>query len=396
MRTLLVLLTLTTTLPGAKRLELGFPQFEERVQVVFPENYDPSKKWPAVFYYHGTNGKPTTELITAHTAGQDWFVVGLTYVQRGPFTYSEETLQEEWRILHSVRKHLATKWNLDSKRVYVAGFSKGGWVSGFMLQRDRDLAGAIILGAGHIHSVHQTPRKFPTRKPLFVGVGRKDGNYPFSLRALTFYRPLGVQTTFDTWHELGHAFPAAESPALKQWLAIEAHPRADHKPAAKAWMEERIDKIKGLPDLVDQWVAMRDLEATPYLRVLGDTWKTKIKDQIADLEKGGRVAAEAKALAEHRTLLRKEMGKHTDKLYQALLGAYLKLSETHSGTRQAEIALGDYERVKRLLQHFREQDKIAKEKERDNPFPPADEKENNPFPKLPTKLPVIPRNPLIR
>ena len=49
-----------------------------------------------------------------------------------------------------------------------------------------------------------------------------------------------------------------------------------------------------------------------------------------------------------------------------------------------------------LLQHFREQDKIAKEKERDNPFPPADEKENNLFPKLPTKLPVIPRNPLIR
>ena len=33
-----------------KRLELGFPQLAERLQVVLPGNYSPDRKWPAVFY----------------------------------------------------------------------------------------------------------------------------------------------------------------------------------------------------------------------------------------------------------------------------------------------------------------------------------------------------------
>lgn len=394
MRPLLVLLAATAVLAAEpKRLELGFPQLAERVQIVFPENYDPSRKWPAVFYYHGTDGKPATDLMRAHTGDQDFFVVGMTYVQRGSFTYSEESLEAEWRILHSVRNHLATKWNLDPKRVYVAGFSKGGWMSGFLLQRDPDLAGAVILGAGHIHSIREAPRKFRERTPVFLGIGRKDGNYPFSLRAVVFYRPLNVETTLETWHGLGHEFPPDGSPALRQWLALEANPGKDYRPAAREWIESRADEIKGLPDPVDQWVAFRDLQDTPYFRLLDDTWKSKIESEIAALEKGGRVAAEAKALAAHRDLLRKEMGKHTDELYQGLLNAYLKLSQDHAGTRQAEIALADFERVKRLLQHFKEQEKIAADK-KDNEFnpPPPD----TPFPKPPTNRPVIPRNPLVR
>ncbi|NIP97911.1 MAG: prolyl oligopeptidase family serine peptidase, partial [Akkermansiaceae bacterium] len=156
MRLPVILLALTAALSAApKRLELGFPQLSERLTIAFPENYDQGRKWPAIFYYHGTGGKPTTELIRSHTGGQDWFVVGMAYRQKGSFTYSRQTLEDEWQILHATRRHLATKYNLDPKRVYVAGFSKGGWMSGFMLQRDPSLAGAIILGAGHIHSVHQ-------------------------------------------------------------------------------------------------------------------------------------------------------------------------------------------------------------------------------------------------
>ena len=66
-----------------KRLELGFPQLAERLQVVLPGNYSPDRKWPAVFYYHGTGGSPTTDLIRAHTQDKDWIVVGMTYTQGG-------------------------------------------------------------------------------------------------------------------------------------------------------------------------------------------------------------------------------------------------------------------------------------------------------------------------
>ena len=55
--TLALIFLMEGTVAGTpKRLELGFPQLSERVQVVLPENYSPDRKWPAVFYYHGTGG----------------------------------------------------------------------------------------------------------------------------------------------------------------------------------------------------------------------------------------------------------------------------------------------------------------------------------------------------
>ena len=394
MRALLILLASSAGLCAAKRTELGFPQLKERIQVAFPENYDSAKKWPAVFYYHGTGGKPTTELMQGHTGNKDWFVVGMTYLQGGNIPATAEYIEKEFQIFKSARKYLAGKWNLDPRRTYVAGFSKGGWMSGFLLQRDPTIAGAIILGAGHNNLIRK-PYKFRTKKPIFLGIGRKDPIYPFALRALVHYRPLGAQTTIETWHELGHRFPSDGSQPLRQWLTLQAHPGTNHQAATK-WIEERLDEIKGKPNLVDQWVALRDLEETPYLRLLGEKWKEKIQNHIVDLEKGGRVSAETTALKEHRLLLRKELKGHSLPLCQQLAGNYLELSEKHTGTRQAEIALLDHERIKQLAKHFKEQVKIAKDK-KDNTFPPATgEEEDHPFPKLPTRLPVIPRNPLIR
>ena len=86
-----------------KRLELGFPQLAERLQVVLPGNYSPDRKWPAVFYYHGTGGKPTTELIQAHTQDQDWIVVGMTYTQEGNLPATAEYIEKEFRIFSSTR-----------------------------------------------------------------------------------------------------------------------------------------------------------------------------------------------------------------------------------------------------------------------------------------------------
>ena len=66
--TLALIFLMEGTVAGApKRLELGFPQLSERVQVVLPENYSPDRKWPSVFYYLGTGGKPSTGLLQAHS-----------------------------------------------------------------------------------------------------------------------------------------------------------------------------------------------------------------------------------------------------------------------------------------------------------------------------------------
>ena len=380
-----------------KRLELGFPQLSERVQVVLPENYSPDRKWPAVFYYHGTGGKPTTELIQAHTRNQDWIVVGMTYTQEGNLPATAEYIEKEFRIFTSTRRHLATKWNLDLQRCHVAGFSKGGWMAGFLLQHDPSLAGGIILGAGHQFLIRK-PVRFRRSKLLFVGVGRMDANYPFALRALVHYRSLGARTTMETWHGLGHRFPDSGSPALSQWLDIAANPRRDHESEASEWLEGQIDTIKGMPDLVDQWVACRDLEKAPYVRLLGAAAEARVSSLLSALEKGGRVAAEARALKAHQVLLRQETKGHTVAQCQRLAADYLALSEAHRGTRQAEIALGDHERVEKLVLHLKEQRKIMQEQEAEaqkkKDLSRPGEGDIDPFRRAPDNRPRIPRNPL--
>lgn len=395
MRLIILLLAALATpiMAEAKRLELGFPGLGYRVQVVFPADYDPARTWPAILYYHGTNGKPDTRLIRHHTGENGWFTIGMTYVQQGKFTFTPESLNAELNILRSVRHHLATKYNVDPKRTYVAGFSKGGWLSGLFLQADPELAGAIILGAGHVHQVHTNPTKFRRHTPVFLGVGRMDGNYPFALRAVMFYRGLGATTTLDTWHDHAHQFPQDGSTALTQWLAIEAKPKADHRAAASDWLTTRLDEIKIIPDPVNRWVALLDLQATPYFSLLSKTDQTTVTKARSTLEQSAVVAEEAATLTAHRKLLRTEINTHSKENYQQMATAYLQLANSAPTTRQGDIARHDNARIKTLLLHFDEQEKIRKNAL--EPFGP--EPTENPFdPMQPKRDRRIPTNPLVR
>lgn len=397
MRSLLTLLALATPLLGqGKRIDLGFPDLKERIQVVLPENYDPSRTWPAIFYYHGTGGSPTTELIRAHTDNEDWIVVGMSYTQTGNIPATPEYIDKERKYLDSTRKHLRGKYNLDHRRVYVAGFSKGGWMADYLLQRDATLAGGIILGAGHFHALQKRPLKFRQTKPIFLGIGRLDENYPFALRAVVRYRPLRGVTTLDTWHGTGHQFPRDGSASLRQWLKLQAHPKINHKAEAQQWLTQELESIKGIANPVGQWRSLRSLESTAFLRLLGEEGKAKVVQERASLEQSPRVAAEAKALAAHRSVLRKELKPHTRELLRALAAAYLKVGESHRGTEQSEIALHDFARITKLIKHFNEQENLRaeakkkKEKKKKNP------EERDPFDRSPKPTPRIPLNPLIR
>ena len=391
MRVLALLLILAVP-AAAKTIELEFPQLVHRVQVAFPENFDPSRKWPAVFYYHGTSTVPDTKFIEHHTDRRDWIVVGMSYRQRGQFTLTPETLADEIQILDSVREYLALKHSLDRKRVYVAGFSKGGWVSGLLVQRDPTIAGAAILGAGHLHRMQAQPGPFRKRTPIFLGVGREDGNYPFSLRAVTFFRSLKAPVIMETWHGLGHTFPREGSPGLRQWLALEVDPTKDLTSVASAWVDERLNEIKEIEDPVEGWLAYRELEDMPYLRTLDDEKKKEVMAARKSLEADEPVATEAKLLSAHRKLLRKEISSHARGSYEELLLDYLRISESAPESRQGKLAHHDHLRVEKILKHYDEQERLQEENEA--LFPPEEEEPVTPT--FPNDGRRIPANPLIR
>lgn len=374
---------------SARQVELDFPGLKHRVKVFLPEGHDPTKKYPTIFFYHGAGGEPDTSMLRHHTRDKGWIIVGMAYYQLGPVSYDSKSLGEQKHLMGSVRNYLKTKYGLDPQRCYVAGFSKGGWLSDMLLQSDPSLAGGVILGAGHLDQVKSTPSRHRKNKPVFIGIGRKDPNYPFALQAVTFHRKLGAATTFESWLELGHTLPEDGSHGLHQWLAIQANTIA--KQQALSEMQEALKDAQELKPLA-RWDRLRHLRDLPYSKLLGEGWRSKLSESITVLEQNEGISKESEALNAHRKLIRQEIQANTLENMLAVHPAYLQLSERYEGTRQAKLAFHDYERTARRIQSFAKQKGKAAKKSVAPPGPATKPEKID----LPTNRRRIPDNPLIR
>lgn len=355
----------------------GLPQ---PIELSLPANHDPAKSWPTVFFYHGTGGHPTTQMIRQHTGPKDWIVVGMGYTKPGPFTYTPENLQRELTILRRVRDELAKTKGADPKRLYVSGFSMGGWMSGMFLQAEPSLAGAAILGGGHMHEVKPKPGALPAQTPVFLGVGRNDGVYPFALKAKLFFGGLGADVRMETWEGLGHEFPKGGSPGLKEWFALRDGAAPDNDAVEKEY--QQITRQEPLA----QWKALLEFRERPFVNAPGQAWPETIKTKLAELEKDPAVLDEAKTYRRHRQLLASEVKAVTlPDLEKVGEGYAVLVLEAGNGSQTALIA-ADKKRVDGLLESFRAQSAQRKQQQ---PKPIE-------VPKSPKADRGIPRNPLVK
>jgi predicted esterase len=377
---LFILLSLLVPL-HAKTVELRFPGLAYAIQLSLPENFDPSRKHPAILYYHGTNGRPDTRIIRRETGDKDWIVVGMTYFQQGQLKLAPESFKKEVTLYHSVRQYLLAKYALDPKRLYISGFSKGGWMSDLLLQQEATLAGGAILGAGHRHKAARPQKRYTIEKPIFIGVGRLDGNYPFALKGLLHHRSLGGNSVMETWPGLAHEFPQDGSTGLRQWFAVR---NKASKTVAKIELATALESANELDPLA-RWDQLRQLRDLPFTKFLGTPFSSELSLQIKALEKDDPVKTEAALLQKHRRILAKEIkGTSLRSLQEANL-AYIDLSDQNKTTRQAKLLLHDYNRTSDLLLHFQEQKKVAPNKNAPIKVPDSPKTDRG-----------IPGNPLIR
>lgn len=331
---------------------------QQEIIVSLPANHDPAKKWPAVFYYHGTGGRPDINLIRSHTGGQDWIVVGMSYVKEGTFQLTPEGLAAEMKVLKEVREQLQQRVNLDPERVYVSGFSKGGWMSGLFLQQDRSLAGGIILGAGHLHEVKGGSRPFAESIPIFIGVGRYDGNYPLALQAMVFFRKLGAATVMETWAELGHRFPQDKSQGLTEWFALESGRGIDEQGLA-----DEFAGILAQADIFGRWWALMEFAERPAVRA-AEGLSEKVQTQREALEQDPALAREVKILKESRRLLGKELRKKTLEDFEEIAAGYARIVQHAGDSPQGVTAAKDSERFGEILELAKAQfDQLSRERE---------------------------------
>lgn len=365
----------------AADIEIEVPGCAQPALVSLPGNHDAAEKWPSVFHYHGMNGRPSTDWIRAHTGPQDWIVVGMPYLQQGNYAVTAESLRGEIVALHRVRDRLAASHGLDPERVHVSGLSKGGWMVDHLLQADRELAGGAILMAGHIQELPADPKPYRAGTQVFIGIGRRDANYLFALRALQFHRGLGAGVQIETWDELGHAVPDQGSPGLREWFAL----RAGRQPDEQA-LDGEYERISGLPP-VDRWWALTHFRERPAVAAPDSGWGKKTEAALAGLAADPAVARESALFLRHRRLLAREIAARTVPEMEKVAAAYLELVGEADGTLQEPFIEIDLARVRGLM-------KKVDEQRAGQPAAPRQRPEVKP--EFPDDRRRVPGNPLVR
>ena len=361
----------------AYEIQLKVPGVADEVLVSLPENHDPAKSWPVVFSYHGFNAKPEWKMTRSHTGPKDWIVVGMGYVQQGKYKIEPADLAMEVKAFRYVRDELAKSQGLDLKRVYLAGYSKGGWMTDTLLQAEPEIAGGAILMGGHIDSRMKKPVALDKKTKVFIGVGRMDPNYLFSLKALVHYRSQGLQTFIEPWSGLKHEFPKEGSVGLREWFALENGGKPD-----EVALSTELKSILSSPSK-EAWVKLTAFKDRPFCNVAGTAWPKQIAAELARLERNPAVAREVKIRNSHRQLLAREAKMRTLEELQRINAAYGKLAAaSNDSPRSAEIE-HDFTRIQAVLKSA-------------GPAPTPKPKPGPLTPNFPDDGRRVPGNPLVR
>jgi len=333
----------------AEWIELPWPQIDATLPLWIPD--DDAGSRPAIIHFHGTNGKPNAGFLHQFPEAREFVLVGMSYRHRGRFQYEPQTIADEIGALRALRHTLVNgRTAVDPERIFASGFSKGGWHVAMLLEREDWLAGGLILGAGVFQPETDAG---PLPKPVHLGVGRFDGNYPQSLRALVHFRARRAEVTLDAWPDTAHAYPESPPESLRQWLRLAADGETAREPA-RDWIKKRRHEIDALDDPLARWFALAEFAERPFVARFDPDAAKAAREQAAALRRHPEVAAEARARDEIQRILRLEIQDRAVATLERVRPLYQRLAEGAPETRAGAEARRDLARVDELLEHVRE------------------------------------------
>ncbi|MBE3071261.1 MAG: hypothetical protein IMZ66_13585 [Planctomycetes bacterium] len=194
--------------------------------VYVPGDWTPDRKWPLVVCYHGINGDATTWPFRQVLGGKDVIVIGMEYYKRGSEGFG--AVGEDVANVKRILPPLVKKLSVDTGQLFIGGFSKGGFMTSSIAGRTLSLwAGILITGAGRGGGGggEGGGGSGYKGKPIYIGVGENDEARKSAESAVTSYRGLGAQVTFELYKGLGHSVDA-NSKVMREWFMAHTKFRA--------------------------------------------------------------------------------------------------------------------------------------------------------------------------
>jgi len=325
--------------------------------VYVPTDYQPQPPPPVMVYFHGTNGRPSVGPFVAASGGQGFVIVGQTYLKRGLFEGNAAEVNREWTNTKQMLDALSKEVPFDRKRIYVGGFSKGGWVTSLILELHPDeIAGAWIGGAGKIPLQRPTYTRSRTPKPVYIGVGETDPNRIASLAAIDHFTRLNSQVTYDEFPGIGHS--CTVTPRMRDWFHAERLRGTGHLPTTAN------EKLNVGPNLhTDPWERYRSLAGLrqcPWYHLAEAGPRQAVERALAELKRDPKVVPQLRAKAAYERIHQKEIAMSNRsisgrtlaearakelKRRSDMLDEYRRFIKEHPGTFHAGKAEGDVSRV---------------------------------------------------
>jgi hypothetical protein len=143
---------------------------------------------------------------------------------------------------------------------------------------------------------------------------------------------------------------------------------------------------------LEQYFVLRDLSATPFVKLIGETWKKRIDTRITALKKDKKVEYESRAYSLMQKSLSRELTYKKSADLEKVRRGYLMLKESYGDSAESVLIDKDIARVEQLYKlvsqreaEFKSQQaKISKEKKEEAKDPTESDKDR------------IPRNPFDR
>jgi len=238
----------TTKLPQALPPGVLFPHqtcladLEQSYAVYLPSQYTPAKKWPIVYAFDpAARGKLPVELMKAAAEHYAYIVVGSNNSRNGSWRVEAEAAQAMLQDTHS-------RFSIDDRRVYFAGFSGGARVASEIAQRCRCAAGVILSGAGF--SVGSSPSRDVTFA-VFSAVGNFDFNYPEVARLDQKLEDSGFPHFFRSFEGTHQWAPESTMDEALAWLRLVAMKQA-REPHDDAFVAAQLAEASARAHVLEQ------------------------------------------------------------------------------------------------------------------------------------------------
>ncbi|HAD82800.1 MAG: hypothetical protein A2509_00475 [Candidatus Edwardsbacteria bacterium RIFOXYD12_FULL_50_11] len=182
--------------------------------VLLPEGFDPGKKYPLLIAMHGFGGEPVNFSKAFKAAGsKKGYIVCCPYAPevmgKNSFNWGEWE-QADRRIMETIAL-LKAKYQIDEKRMIIAGFSQGGYYSYYLGLKHPDIfIGSIPIGPGYGTELDPLMAEAAKNKIIFyvlMGELEPEERIEKNIQAIRQFTKAGITASFNFFSGVGHALP---------------------------------------------------------------------------------------------------------------------------------------------------------------------------------------------